>query len=358
MKRVGLHIISFLVFTQIVFAQENNYDSLLNSYLASDSILLDELELQLASDSLDIFDLMDSLLLSDYRYSQLSIRTGYTSDITYAGRNFGFNQYGLNAGIAYYHRSGLFADVSGYWNSSLDPSYNPTITSLGYMGTINHRWSYTLSYDHYFYNMPSDEDSLVYYPLTNSANLSTYYDLGKFTIAGDYSFLFGEESAHRLRFNLMYTFAKNNWGFIDRFVFMPSASVLMGNATIYQLNPIYPEWNLATRYDIRQIMFDEFGEFYIRHLWRNNREEYLKLEKITYENYQDELTNYEYVPENKYGIMNYSMSAPFYFYINHFTVALSYIYNIPVALPGEELQLENNSYVGVSLIYNIPFKKK
>jgi hypothetical protein len=132
----------------------------------------------------------------------------------------------------------------------------------------------------------------------------------------------------------------------------------MGNATIYQLNPIYPEWNLATRYDIRQIMFKEYGEYFIRYLWRNNREEYLKLEKTTYENYKDELTGYEYIPENKYGIMNYSLSAPFYFYINQFTLALSYIYNIPVALPGEELQLENNSYVGVSLIYNIPFKKK
>lgn len=358
LKKIGIHIFTFLILPHILYAQETNYDSLLNSYLASDSILLNELELQLASDSLDIFDLMDSLLLSDYSFSQLSVRTGYTSDITYAGRNFGFNQYGLNAGIAYYHKSGLFADVSGYWNSSLDPGYNPTITSLGYMGTLSRKWTYTLSYDHYFYNTQGEEDSLIYYPLTNSVNLSTYFDIGQFTLAGDYSFLFGEESAHRLRLNLMYTISKNNWGFIDRFVFMPSASILMGNATIYQLNPIYPEWNLATRYDIRQIMFNEFGEFYIRHLWRNNREEYLKLEKIIYENYKDELTSYEYIPENKYGIMNYSLSAPFYFYINQFTLALSYIYNIPVALPGEELQLENNSYVGVSLIYNIPFKKK
>jgi hypothetical protein len=358
LKKIGIHIFTFLLLSHILYAQETNYDALLNSYLASDSILLDELELQLASDSLDIFDLMDSLLLSDYSFSQLSVRTGYTSDITYAGRNFGFNQYGLNAGIAYYHKSGLFADVSGYWNSSLNPGYNPTITSLGYMGTLSHKWTYTLSYDHYFYNTQGQEDSLIYYPLTNSVNLSTFFDLGQFTLAGDYSFLFGEESAHRLRFNLMYTISKNNWGFIDRFVFMPSASILMGNATIYQINPIYPEWNLATRYDIRQIMFKEYGEYFIRYLWRNNREEYLKLEKTTYENYKDELTGYEYIPENKYGIMNYSLSAPFYFYINQFTLALSYIYNIPVALPGEELQLENNSYVGVSLIYNIPFKKK
>jgi hypothetical protein len=358
LKKIGIHIFSFIFCIQIAFGQSDSYDSLLSEYLKSDSLLLDELEAQLASDSLDIFDLIDSLLFSDYRYSQLSVRTGYTSDITYAGRNFGFNQYGFNGGIAYYHKTGLFADVSGYWNSSLNPSYNPTITSLGYMGTPSRKWTYTLSYDHFFYNETEEDESLVYYPLTNSANVSTYFDMGKATVAGDYSFLFGEESAHRLRFSLMYTFAKNKWGFIDRFVFMPSASVLLGNAAIYQVNPIYPEWNLGTRYDIRQIMYQEYGQMYIRNLWRNDRQKYFELEKETYQKYQDDLTYYEYTEDNRFGIMNYSLSAPFYFYINNFTIALSYFYNIPVPLPGEEIELENNSYLGASLIYNIPFRKK
>jgi len=358
LKLLGIVLIYLALAVPFSYGQEEDFDEILNYYLESDSILLNELELQLAADSLDIFDLMDSLLLSNYSYSQLSIRIGYTSDITYAGRNFGFNQYGVNGGIAYYHNSGLFADVSGYWNSALDPTYNPTITTAGYLGNFTPSWTYTLSYDHFFYNSPSNEDSAVYYPLTNSFNASSYLDIGKFTLASDYSFLFGEEIAHRLRFNLIYTFAKNKWGFIDRFVFMPSASVLLGNALVYQLNPVYPEWNLGTRYDIRQLMFEQYGEFNVRYLWRNDREKYLELEKSTYENYQDELSKYEYEAENKFGIMNYSFSAPLYFYVNNFTLALNYIYNIPVALPGEELNLENNSYVGVALIYNISFKKK
>lgn len=358
MKKIGIHIFSLFFLVQITYGQDDSYDSLLNYYLESDSIMLDELEMQLASDSLDIFDLIDSLLLEDYRFSQLSIRTGYTSDVTYAGRNFGFNQFGFNGGIAYYHKSGIFADVSGYWNSSLDPSYNPTITTAGYLGNLTEKWSYTLSYDHFFYNEPENEESLVYYPLTNSANLSTYYDLGKFTVATDYSFMFGQENAHRLRFNLMYTISKEDWGFIDRFVFMPSISMLLGNATIYQVNPVYPEWNLRTRYDIRQLMYEDFGEYAVKYLWHNNRDKYFELEQETYEKYVDELTYYEYTPENKFGVMNYSISAPLYFYVNNFTLALSYFYNIPVPLPGEDIDLENNSYVGISLIYNIPFKKK
>ena len=337
--------------------EESEYDSLLNYYLKSDSVLLDEIELQLAGDSLDIFDLIDSLINFDYRFSQLTFRTGYTSDITYAGRNFGISQYGFNAGVSYYHKSGLFADVSGYWNSDLKPAYNPTITTAGYMGNITKAWSYTVSYDHYFYNT-SESDSLAWYPLTNSLNATSYLELWNFTLSADYAFLFGEQSAHRARLGLFYTFSKENWGFIDRFVVMPTVSMLMGNADIYQVTPVYPEMNLETRLRIRQIMFREYGKMFVRYLWHNHRDKYLKLEKLTFIKYQDELTDYILTADNVFGIMNYSISMPVYFYIKRFTIALSYHYNIPVALPGENLDLTPNSYVGVALLYNIPFRKK
>ena len=130
MKKLGILFLILLGYTSEIVAQEDSYDSLLNYYLTSDSLLLDELELYLAADSTDIFDLIDSLLETDITYSQLSVRLGYTSDISYAGRTFGFNQFGLTGGVSYYHKTGLFGDVSGYWNSNLDPSYNPTIALL------------------------------------------------------------------------------------------------------------------------------------------------------------------------------------------------------------------------------------
>lgn len=349
--------ISSLLLSFNSIAQKSDYDSLLNYYIKSDSILLDQLETELAGDSLDIFDLIDSLLRYDYKYSQLALRMGYTSNITYAGRNFGISQHGFNLGVSYYHNTGLFADVSGYWNSEIKPNYNPTISTIGYMGNFSNKWTYTLSYDHYFYNYANEDDELIYYPITNSLNISNYFEIGKFTLAGDYSFLFGEEQAHRIRGSIMYKFSKNKWGFIDRFVFLPSASVLLGNSDIYNITPIYPERNLQTRYDIRQIMFREYGEKEIRFLWRNNRKRYLALEKKIYETYRDELAEYIITSNNEFGIMNYSFSAPFYFYVNNFTFALSYHYNIPVALPGETQQLKPNSFFGATLIYNIPFTK-
>ena len=297
--------------------------------------------MELAADSLDILDLIDSLLSTDLRFSQLSLRFGYTSDITYAGRNFGIQQYGFGTGISYYHKTGFFADVSGFWNSNIKPSYNPTIATLGYLGTFTNKWTYTLSFDHFFYN-EIDED-LIYYPITNSVNASTYLELGKLTLAGEYSYLFGEEDAHRVRGNIMLNL---------------TASILLGSSYVYQINPIYPIINLQTRYDIRQIMFDQYGESEIRQLWRNNRERYIEIEKLTYSQNKDQLIDYEIISNNVFGIMNYTLSAPCYFYIDNFTFAFSYHFNIPIALPGEDLTIEPNSYAGATIIYNIPFKRR
>ena len=355
-KLILLFLLIITIEIPLVRAQDSAYDSLLNYYLKSDSILLNQLEFELASDSIDILDLIDSLLTGDFRFSQLSLRIGYTSDITYAGRNFGIQQFGFGTGISYYHKTGLFGDVSGYWNSNLQPAYNPTITTFGYFGSITTKWTYTLSYDRFFYNLPDDE--LIYYPLNNTLNTSTFLELGDFTLSGDYSYLFGDEEAHRVRGNVMFNVTKSGMGFIDRFVFMPTASILLGSSYIYNVTPIYPAINLQTRYDVRQIMFNLYDENVIRWLWRNNREKYLELERQTFDEYRDQLIEYDITTNNVFGIMNYTLSAPFYLYIDNFTFALSYHYNIPVALPGEKLSLEPNSYAGISAIYNIPFKKK
>ena len=95
------------------------------SILSEDSLLLDEL------DSLSIFALLDSILNSDYRQSQLALRIGFTSDVVNAGRDLGANQQGLTPGVSYYHKSGLFASAIGYWNSQFDPKYNLTVLSAG-----------------------------------------------------------------------------------------------------------------------------------------------------------------------------------------------------------------------------------
>lgn len=358
---VSKGLLTFLLCSAIAFpvvSQDGKYDMLLASYLKSDSLFLDQLENDMTGNSLDILDLIDSLVNTDFRYSLLSIRTGYTSKITYADRNLGFQQQGLSTGVSYYHKTGLFADISSYWNSDLASDYSPAIISVGYFGDFTNKWTYSLSYDHYMYPYTKDKDELAYNPITNSLDASMYFDIGKFTLSGDYSLLFSNESMHRIHGNLMYSLTGKDLGFIDRIVFMPTASVQLGNTQIAQPTPAFPFGSMEFRYKIRQLLFAEYGEQFIRYIFRYNREKYHELEyQVTQEN-QGLLSEYSITTDKAFGIMNYSLSAPVYLYINNFTFSLSYHYNIPVALPGEELILEPNSYIGATILYNIPFMGK
>ena len=341
----------FLLITSTTFAQEKeeNIDSLIQVYLKADSVFLDQLEIELEGDSLTLFDLFDSLVNMKFSFSQLSFRLGYNSNITNAGRNFGITQHGFNAGISYYHKTGLFADISGYWSSDITPHYSPTVTSLGYMGNITKSWSYSLSYDHYFYQKVEDEKPLYSYPLTNALNTSTYFDVKFITLAVDYAFLFGETSTNRLRGSIMFNLQKSNFWFTDRISFIPTLAVLAGDQKIYHL---YPNYEASYRKSLEQIR-DVIGVQRFRQLWRDNRKFLFKMASSILD---DNMIIEEEV-EDVFGIMNYSLSAPVYIYIDNFTILLYYNFNIPIALPGEDLQLDPNSYFGASLIYSIPFFK-
>ena len=317
-------------------SQDYDLDSLINETLAYDSLLLDEL----AQDSLSIIDLIDSLLKGKFKFSSLMLRTAYTSNIMNAGRDFGINQYGFSLGASYYHKTGLFADLTTYWNSDVEPHINPTTISLGYMGSITSKWSVIASYEHFFYTQDQSYDGVLY-PITNSLNASTYLDLKHFSFGVDYSFMFGQETAHRIRPNMYGIIRIKTKGFIDEIDFFPSASLLLGNATIYYLDENYSQLQSL----LEQQGINNFQQFRQR---RPRLAQYLITNYVTYEDRT----------ENVFGIMNYSLSLPIMFRMNRFTFSTSYYINFPVALPGEEIDLSPNSYFNVSLLYSIPFGLK
>lgn len=312
-----------------------DFDSLLQETLAYDSMLLEEL----ARDSLSILDLIDSLLKYDYRYSSLLFRTSYTSDIMYAGRDFGIRQYGFSAGLSYYHKSGLFGDLTSYWNSDEEPHINPTTISLGYMGSILPKWNFIASYEHFFYSSNREYEDLIY-PLTNSLNASTYLDLKHLSLGIDYAFMFGQETAHRMRPNLYGIIRIKNIGFIDEIDIFPTISMLIGNQTLYFLDENYSQIQSV----LEQYGINNFNRFSRRH---PRMAEYILANYITY----DERT------ENVFGIMNYSMSLPVMVKISNFSLSTGYYINFPIALPGEDIDLSPNNYFNISLIYTIPFRK-
>jgi hypothetical protein len=336
-------------------AQDVPSDSAMTVILKSDEDLLAEL---LAHDSTSLLDLLDSLMKLRAGYSMLSVSTGYISQITNAGRNFGIEQYGLHLSTAYYHRSGLYGDITGYWNSDLEPNYNPTVINLGYMRSLGRRWMLNAGYEYFWYNQGGTADGdepAPAYPLRHSFNLAGYFDLKWLSTGPDYSLLAGDETAHRLRWSVMGNINIRTKGFIDRINIMPGAGILLGNANVYFLNATYPYTRAEEFRYVHRKMVEEYGFGVIRWLRQNDRPRYQQLFEETYQKYQSDFQVYELQSDNVFGIMNYSLFLPAHFYAGNFGFSLQYQFNIPVALPGEDIELAPNSFFGFGFFYRLNF---
>lgn len=272
-------------------------------------------------DTASIFTLLDSLLtadLNDLKYSQLVLKSGLASQIVSAGRDLGTNQFGINFGASYYHSSGLYADVTAYINSQNSPSHYLTTASLGYLGFIKNSWTYLISYDHYFYREPSDEN-LSALPFTDGFGAAIYRTSGKFETGIDYSIVLGDAiNAHKINWSVNGTFKKEDFLFFDRATLLPTFTMLFGNQSVISL--------------------------------RLNRE-------ITRDFFRDSALRQSQEERNIFGLLNYSFSLPVGLKYKKFNFLLSYHYNIPVNLPGESADEANNSFFGVNISYFINLKK-
>jgi hypothetical protein len=288
----------------------------------TDSVLLDLVDEDL--DTLGLFQLLDSLIeLESLRSSQFSLHLGYISEVSNAGRTLDIRQYGFNPGISYFHKSGLFGDVTGYWNSDLDPHYDLTVVSLGYIGLLSPKISYTFSYDHSFFtdrehdlDLPDWAVDLLLPPiLNNSFSTGLDLDFGGIETGVDYSWLFNKESAHRLYWRLTGDLKKYNWLGLNRVSLRPAFELLFGNA------------------DIISVTFS-------REALIQKRFPYL-------------INN-----ENEFGLMNYRFRLPLGLTKRPFHFIVEYNYNIPVQLPGEDFEYPNNSFFSIDLYYNFAIGTK
>ena len=273
-------------------------------------------------DSLSIFRLIDSVLSLDTKYSSLHLRLSYTSRVTSAGRDLNIKQYGLTPGISYYHHSGIYGDLSGYWNSQLAPRYSLTAATFGFLG-IPAKWlSYNLSAERSFYNTAAS-DSLITAP-PNGLNAAVFMDAKWLYSSLDYTYLFGNGSAHRLQTSLAGHFEFKKVLFLDKITLFPTASALLGNEEI-----------ISYRYNV------DLTDPRVRRILRRNPR--LKNQALITKS------------DNVFGLMNVSLSAPASFRYKNFNLHFSYTYNIPIALPGEYLADPSpNSYFSTSLSYMIP----
>ncbi|MEP0987255.1 hypothetical protein [Ekhidna sp.] len=330
-------------------------------------------------DSLSIFNLIDSLFTLDFApKSELNIRAGFTTNVTSAGRDYDINQSGISPGISYYHKSGFYSDLAGYWNSGTDPNYNPTVLSAGYLGTFNNpKWNYSLDAERWFYNPQDSSEN----PLKYSVGGSVSYDFKWGFASIDYSFLFGEETANRIIPNLTGAINLGEWWVFNSVKLYPSVSVMMGNSDITQLritNRQISDQNAARIQRITTfsnltneqkkyvglIILRAFRNGTIDEQTRNqlmtdlrnssdlSNEDQAALQQIANQGY--EVT--EYVDSNEFGVLNYAFTLPLSLSTERFYLMLSYTYSIPIQLPGEFITVDPIGYFGASISYRIPFK--
>ncbi len=276
-------------------------------------------------DSLSIFTLIDSVLSANEKYSSLSLRLSYTSKVTSAGRDFNVKQYGFTPGISYYHHTGIFADISGYWNSQFEPNYSLTAINIGYLGLPTKWLSYNVAFERSFYNNSSD--SVLTAP-PNGLNGTLFFDARWLYATVDYTYLFGNGDAHRLSGALSGNIVFKKVGFIDKITFFPSANFLFGNSEL-----------ISYRFNV------DLTDPRIQRLLRRF----------------PRLRNRVLTPEvnDVFGLMNISFSVPVSLRYKKFSLLLAYTYNIPIELPGEKLtDLNSNSYFSTSLGYMMPIRKR
>ena len=288
----------------------------------ADSLLIQDSTFT-SADSLFIFDLIDSLLSMEQAEQQLVLRLGYNSNVLSAGRTLGIENFGITPGLTYYHPSGFYADVSGFWSADFEPSYYLTVATVGYIKDLNEKFSVMGGYDRYFYTVA---DKGTYIPYRNSLSISSVIDMKTFSASVNYSFYFGDQYAHRIMPGLSCFLQKRNVFKLDRIGIRPSIYMLLGDDVIITQEYLVRPKNLAE----------------------------LRYNLVTY----GSSFGIVQTTKNVFGIMNYALTIPLTLSKKNFGFSFSYTYNIPKALPGETLTFSESTYLSASLLYVIAIGPK
>ena len=331
-------------------------------------------KLEFQMDSMGIFNLFDSVLnLPKVQpTSDLNVRFGYSGNVLTAGRNFGLDQHGISPGISFYHKSGFFADLSGYWNSEFSPSYALTLITAGYLKPLSKNFSLSINYENWFFNLSEEYESAEGINKSFGGSLSFLYNHWFATL--DYSYLFGEGSSHRVITALVRQVKIPAFWKFDKISISPSFSTVFGNEDIV----IQFEGNLREELRTNEYLRQEFGsaefradlnsllsdvEFLIvRNIQNNQQLNIAQKRNRILEVYSNSEQIQEYLSwslsstDNSAGIMNYNFSVPISFSFDNFMTTLSYNYNIPIKLPGEVITYDPTGYFGASISYKIPFR--
>jgi hypothetical protein len=172
-------------------------------------------------------------------------------------------------------------------------------------------------YNRYQYIQPADEGSV---PYKNSMGISNFFEFKPVTFKLDYALYFGEKTGHRIMPGVFVSLEKNHWHKINRILLYPSFNVMFGSEKVVQQIP-NAETPLGVLFLIRR-----------------------------------GLPLFTETTRTAFGVMNYALSLPLSINLTKWNFLISYTYNIPVALAGEDLSLTNSGYASAGITRYFSFK--
>lgn len=311
-------------------------------------------------DSLSSVFLLDSLFSSPLRpSSEINFRAGYNNNTVSLGRNYGINQQSIYPGIAFYHKSGVYMNYTGFINTQTTPAYNLTMLSAGYMAPLGAHWNYNMAYEHWFFSQQNEDN-----PLNNSADVSGSYNTRYGYATVDYSLLFGNEIAHRLMLSITGKLQFKQVWIFQSIRILPSFNMIFGteDVTLYRFSA--SDRNHQLLYILR-LKKEELQKLYQEGaITRDELREFLSSQRLAstgslsqeQETRLEEILNDLMQHTTTFGLMDYNFSIPVTFSTRSFSFTLNYTYSIPVPLPDENYAMDPIGYFGASVAYRLRLK--
>jgi hypothetical protein len=248
-----------------------------------------------------------------------SVSSAFNSRVLSAGRDYGQSQFGIFPAVSYNHPSGLNAGMSGSVFGDSTLQYPQSSLSVGFGGSLNNVWRYSLSFSHTFFH-PQVEGLLA-----NGLGVSTDLSFGAFNVGTSFMAMLGaEENGYRLNLFTSGYWALGQRGFLSQFAFSPSLSGLFGteNIPFFTLPLTQFERATGTRWADRKKNTPVPSP-------RSRKEGSLQV----------------------FGLMSINLALPLYYTLNDWSFSLSPNLVLPIYLSGEEYAEKQNgsAYFNVSI---------
>jgi hypothetical protein len=262
----------------------------------------------------------NNAVLAQEEISNIKVGISYSSEALSSGRNFNVPQFALSPSVGYYHKSGIHAIVDGTLLGSSSPSYTLTTISIGYLSTGMSAWGYGFDYSRNIFN--PDSAGLI----KNVLSASGTFSRGLFSASAQYSYLFENETAHRVLLGINAVLTKDSLGhFVQSINFSPGVFFTLGTSNVPFVAFTKDQFLKGTGYTWKE--------------WKARRQRARSRTATSSQNLQ-------------FGLMNIDLTLPFTASFKNFQVGVSYTYAIPEKLSEEvDSDIKPTGYLSLSIAY-------